>query len=75
MSCLSAGVADRHDFAVSGGVIVQNHVIRAFADDFTIANNHRTERSAMTGKHAPSRKLNGAIHEIFVGIGHRFVSD
>ena len=52
---LVAGVADGGDFAVGGGVVIAEDLVPAFADDFAIADDDRTEWAAVTGEHAAFR--------------------
>ena len=65
---LRAGVADGGDFAVGGGVVVPQDLVPAFADDFAIAHHDGAEGSAVAGEHAFSGELDGATHELRIGV-------
>src|SRR5262249_17811290 len=62
-----AGAPDGGDFGVGSRVAGRGDLVPAFRHDDTVAHDHGSKRPTPVGAHAFQRKLDGALHEIFIG--------
>jgi hypothetical protein len=58
----AAGLADRHDLGVRGGVVGRRHLVGALGENGAVLDDQRRERPA-AGVHVGERQLDGAGHE------------
>ena len=78
---IAAGVADRGDFGVRGGIEKTRHLVPAAANNFAVAHNDRAERSAAVFAHAGAREVDRFAHPtrvrrvIIGGIRHRRIRE
>jgi len=73
-----AGIADRGDFGVRGGIEKTRHLVPAAADNFAVAHHDGAERSAAVFAHAGAGERDRFVHPKRVfrgfvgGVGHVF---